>query len=88
MIETIIIAGSVLGASLVALTKYLDLLDHREERALRKWHEQEQARMQRTADVVAIADQAATVEAALIKHEERISQLELASVGGVARRRP
>lgn len=83
MNELLLACIFVLGPSWVIIaiaTRYLDLLDHREERAQR-----------RTADVVAIADKQAEMErvmdGAFAKHEARICELE---VGGAVtqRRRP
>ena len=79
-----IIAGLVLAFVAALVSRYFTLLDHREERAHQAWRETEQRKDRRTADVVAIAEKADIVEAALLKHEERISILETA--GSVARR--
>lgn len=68
----------VVGACQV---KYIDLLNNREERALRLTIDAENRKSQRTADVVAIAEKANDVEAALLKHEERICALELTAAG-------
>lgn len=81
MIEVAIGLVAVGFAVMTIATKYLDLLDHREERAHRVAY-------QRTADVAAIATKADDVEAALLKHEERICAMEMTVAGAPARRRP
>lgn len=64
--------------------------DRRKSAEMHEHFERENAesrRAQRTADMVAIADEVKDITAALLKHEERLSAVELIAEGP-ARRRP
>lgn len=87
MTTAILIGLGIAGLTFLA-SRYFNLLDHREERDFRRWHELEQRKTLRAADVATIAEKAADVEKALIVHEERLSQVELTIAGGQVRRRP
>ena len=75
------LAAVVVWAISGTVARYLDLLNNREERAYRMT-------AVRTADVVTIATKAEDVEAALLKHEARICELEMTVAGAPPRRRP
>lgn len=83
-LAAIIITAGLCWVVIAIATRYIDLLDHREQRA----HE---ARSLRTHDVAALAaecvDLRQTLDGAFRKHEERITELELTTAGPVRRAR-